>query len=262
MRYDENSDRETITRIEIERSGPEHHCAAVWIAFTEMRPNGTPFSFYLSRRQLREQREEGCGDAPSRFKTRSKTYRFIFDSDSQSIREMDSLSPVAEPQRDMDAASKSNANLWDSISTDEAIETPAPVKRPGRNASAPEFARTAWVLARKDISGHYVALTRGVDQHEKIVPLRKTHRIKAGQLGQVEASNGRTAIIRFYEGSRVEKFTKTKNALRRWYDDAGGPYTEVKDDLYTPLRACILEVPLDDIVEVNDYLDQERTDRT
>jgi hypothetical protein len=37
---------------------------------------------------------------------------------------------------------------------------------------------------------------------------------------------------------------------------------ETEDDLYTPLRACILEVSLDDVVEINDYLDQEHSDRT
>jgi hypothetical protein len=94
------------------------------------------------------------------------------------------------------------------------------------------------------------------------VTLGKTHRIKAGQLGQIEAFRGHTALVRFYDGSRVEKFAKGKNALRRWYDRTGGPYTETKDDLYTPIRACILEVSLDDLVEVNDYLDQLKTDRT
>ncbi|MBV9084225.1 MAG: hypothetical protein JOZ62_16230 [Acidobacteriaceae bacterium] len=262
MRYDENSDREMITRIEVERNGSEARCAAVWVGFTEMHPKGTPFSFYLSRRHLREQREDGCGDSPSRFKTRSKVYRFIFDSDSTSIREMDTLAAAPDTSHDGHAASKSNANLWDSISIDDPVESEPEKKRAVANPSSPEFCRTAWVVARKDTRGHYVAITRGPDQHDNIIALHKAHRIKAGQVGQIEASNGHTAIVRFYDGSRVERFAKTKNALRRWYDDTGGPYTEAKDDLYTPLRACILEVSLDDIVEVNDYLDEARTDRT
>jgi hypothetical protein len=70
------------------------------------------------------------------------------------------------------------------------------------------------------------------------------------------------AIVRFYEGIRIEKFGKAKNAFRQWYDNVGGPYEEAKDDLYTSVRAYIVEVALDDIIEVNDYLDQQKTDRT
>ena len=97
---------------------------------------------------------------------------------------------------------------------------------------------------------------------ERLVPLKRTRKVKAGQLGQVEAVGAGRAIVRFYDGGRIEKFGKATNAFRRWYDRIGGPYLETKDDLYTPLRACILEVSLDDIVEINDYLDQEHTDRT
>ena len=86
--------------------------------------------------------------------------------------------------------------------------------------------------------------------------------IPAGELGQIEATNGHSALVRFYAGSKAEKFARKRNAFRRWYDDIGGPYMEAKDDLYSPLRACILEVPLDDIIEVNDYLDQQKKDET
>ena len=110
--------------------------------------------------------------------------------------------------------------------------------------------------------GHAVGLAQGLNRQETIVTLNNTRKIKTGQLGQIEASNGRTAIVRFYGGSRAGKFAPGKNALKRWYDNIGGPYTETKDDLYSPLGACIVEVPLDDIVEVNDYFDQQNTDRT
>jgi hypothetical protein len=169
---------------------------------------------------------------------------------------------VSAPQpADEKTSSQSNANLWDSITPEDPLEMLKAVKGPSRSASAPEFSRSAWVFARKEIIGNYVGLVPGFDQ-QKVVTLRKTHKIKAGQLGQIEALHGRTALVRFYDGSRIEKFARSKNALRRWYDNTGGPYAETKDDLYTPLRACILEVSLDDLVEVNDYLDEQKTDQT
>lgn len=262
VNYKGNSDRELVTRIEVKEADPEHRCEASWIGFSEVFAEGTPYGFHLERKRMKTIREDACGESPDRFVSRNKTYQFVFDADSQSIREMDSVVEIASLPPDLPAGDKSNANVWDSISTAAPVEPLKSAKPPTRSASTPEFVRTAWVLARKDIKGHYVAVVRGVDQRETIVPLNKMHSIQAGELGQIEASNGRTAIVRFYAGSRIEKFAHKKNAFRRWYDDIGGPYTETKDDLYSPLRAYILEVPLDDIVEVNDYLDQQNTDRT
>ncbi len=262
VRYDSNSDRETITKLKVDEGDSEGRCAAVWIRHTEIYPTGTPYSFHLQRRQRKEQREDGCGDAPELFLKRTKTYQFVFDGDSQSIREMQLSTPRSTPPlTDGKAASQSNANLWDSITPEDPPETLKVLNRSSRSTAAPEFGRSAWVFARKEITGNYVGLAPGFDQ-SKIVTLRKTHKIKAGQLGQIEAFHGRTALVRFYDGSRIEKFTKNKNAFRRWYDNIGGPYTETKDDLYTPLRAYILEVSLDDLVEINDYLDQQKTDQT
>jgi hypothetical protein len=259
VRYDSNSDRETITKLRVEDGNSEGRCAAVWIRQTEIYPAGTPYRFHLKRRQLKEQREDGCGDAPELFLKRTKTYQFVFDEDSQSIREMQSSTPgiTAQPAN----GKQSNANLWDSITPEDPPETLKILNPVSRSAAAPEFGRSAWVFARKEITGNYVGLVPGFDQ-QKVVTLRKTHKVKAGQLGQIEAFHGRTALVRFYDGSRIEKFAKNKNALRRWYDNIGGPYTETKDDLYTPLRAYILEVSLDDLVEINDYLDQQKTDQT
>lgn len=262
VRYDGNSDRETITKIKIEDSDSGQHCAAIWIGRTEIYPTGTPYSFHLKRRQWREQRADGCGDSSKPFLKRTKNYQFVFDADSQSIREMQLLAPkAATPSAEGKASSQSNSNLWDSISPEDSGEPLKNVKHAARNPSAPEFSRSAWVFARKEMIGYYVGLLHGLDK-EEITTLRKTHKIKAGQLGQIEASNGRTALVRFYDGSRIEKFAKGKNALRRWYDNTGGPYAETKDDLYTPIRSCILEVPLDDLIEINDYLDEQKTDRT
>jgi hypothetical protein len=126
----------------------------------------------------------------------------------------------------------------------------------------PEFNRTSWVLARKAIKAHYVGVVKDIDQSQRLVPLKRTRKVKAGQLGQIEATNAGRAIVRFYQGGRIEKFARTRNALRRWYDNVGGPYKKTKDDLYTPLGAYIVEVFLDDIIEVNDYLNQTQTDRT
>jgi hypothetical protein len=258
VRYDGNSDRETITKVKIEDGDSEGRCTAIWISHTEIYPTGTPYNFHLKRRRLKEQREDGCGDAPELFLKRTKSYQFVLDEDSQSIREMQ----VSAPQpADGKVSSQSNANLWDSIAPEDPLEALKAVKGPSRRASAPEFGRSAWVFARKEITGNYVGLMPSFDQ-QKIVTLRKTRKIKAGQLGQIEAFHGRTALVRFYDGSRIEKFARSKNALRRWYDNTGGPYTETKDDLYTPVRACILEVSLDDLVEVNDYLDEQKTDQT
>jgi len=125
-----------------------------------------------------------------------------------------------------------------------------------------EFNRTSWVLARREIEGKYVGLLKDAFQGETLVRLNKTRKLRAGQLGQIEAVTGDRAIVRFYEGARIRKFGKLRNAIRRWYDRVGGPYTETKDSLYTAFGACILEVALDDIVEVNDYLDQQQADRT
>jgi hypothetical protein len=261
VNYKENSDREIITRIEVREADPEQRCEATWIGFSEIYAQGTPYSFHLERKHLKTIREDGCGESPSRFVSRIKTYRFVLNADSQSLRTIDPVEDSSDAPLTK-ASDRSNANVWNTIST----EAPAdPHKKPAaatRNPSAPEFARTAWVVARTDIKAHYVGLIRGVDQREKIVPLSKTRAIRAGEVGQIEASNRHTAIVRFYAGSRIEKFGRKKNAFRRWYNDAGGPYTETKDDLYSPLRACILEVPLDDIIEINDYLDQRKTDRT
>jgi hypothetical protein len=195
--------------------------------------------------------------------SRTKTYRFVLDADSQSIREIYPLAAETVGLRpDRPAGEKSNANVWDSIATTKPVDARKSPKPATPGVSAPEFLRTAWVLARRDTKGHHVALVRGIDQRENILPLNKTRAIQAGELGQVEASNGHTAIVRFYAGSRIEKFASKKNAFRRWYNNTGGPYTEAKDDLFSPLRACILEVPLDDIIEVNDYLDGQKTDET
>ena len=262
VRYGGNSDRETITKIKVGNEYSERYCGAIWISRTEIRPTGTPYRFHLTRKQWKEQREDGCGDLAAPFLKRAKTYHFVLDADSQSIREIEpEMTEVATEPLIGNASSQSNTNVWNAISLEHPVEVAKKANRSARNVSSPEFARSAWVFARKEITGRYVGLVHGPDQ-EGVVALPKTHKIKAGQLGQIEAFRGRTALVRFYSGSRIEKFAKTKNALRRWYDNAGGPYTESKDDLYTPLRACILEVSLDDLIEINDYLDQQNTDRT
>jgi hypothetical protein len=261
VNYKGNSEREIVTRIEVQEGDPELRCGAAWIGLSEVYAKGTPYSFHLQRRSLRTVREDGCGDSPDQFASRIKTYGFVLDADSQPIREMGStVDESTSQQLASKPGAESNANVWSSISTDTPAEPPRARPPARHDVSAPEFCRTAWVLARRDTQGHYVGLTRGIDQRETILALSKTRTIRAGELGQIEASNGRTAIVRFYSGGRVGNFSSHKtNALRRWYDDVGGPYTEMKDDLYTPLRARILEVPLDDIIEVNDYLDQQKT---
>ena len=262
VNYKGNSDRELITRIEVKQADPERRCEAAWIGFSEVYAEGTPYSFHLQRKHLKTIREDACGESPDRFISRRKTYDFVLDGDSQLIREIDPVADTGGAQLTVPAEEKTNANVWDSISMADPPHEQKSPKPAIRNASAPEFIRTAWVLARRDIKGHYVALERGIDQRERVVPLGKLRSVRVGELGQIEASNGRTAIVRFYDGSRIEKFARKKNAFRRWYDDIGGPYTETKDDLYSPLRAYIVEVPLADIIEVNDYLDQQKTDGT
>lgn len=261
--YSGNSDRETITKVEVDENSPEHPCVAVWIEATEVHPEGTPYSFYLKRITLGEQREEACGGSAEHFTKRTKTYQFAFHSKSQSIREVQPLDPQPDGQSvEPDASSKSNVNLWSSISANAQTDSRNAPRRASQILFYPEFCRTAWVVARKDITGHYVGLVSTIDQGETLVPLKKTYKIRAGQLGQIEASKVGSAIVRFYEGSGIEKLGNSRNRLRRWYHRVGGPYAEVKDDLYTPLRAHIVEVLLDEIVEINDYLDQQRTDQT
>jgi hypothetical protein len=261
VNYKENSDREIITKVEVKEADPEHHCEAAWIGFSEVYAEGTPYSFHLERKHLKTIREEECGESLNRFVSRTKIYQFVPNADSQSIREMIPVAETTAERPNPQTGEKTNANIWGSISTEAPPES-VRIPKTTPNPSSPEFPRTAWVLARRNIKGRYVSLVRGVDQREKIIALSKTRKIRAGELGQIEASNGHTAIVRFYFGSRIEKFAGKRNAFRRWYDDIGGPYIETKDDLYSALRACILEVSLDDIVEVNDYLDQQKTDQT
>jgi hypothetical protein len=259
--YKQNSDRETISRIEMEMSSHGSRCRALWIGSTEIRPVGTPYQFRLERTALKEQRVYGCDYPTQLFVKRDKTYEFVFDADSQSIREMRPLGPNGLRVPAADPRAESNANLWSSIA-----DNPAGARGNRKGASqidsTREFNRTSWVLARTRVKAHYVGVVKDPYQGEKLVTLNRTRKVKAGQLGQIEAVSAGRAIVRFYDGSRIEKFAKTRNAIRRWYERVGGPYEETKDDLYTPLRALILEVPLDDIIEVNDYLDQKQTDQT
>jgi hypothetical protein len=261
--YSENGDRETITRIETESGGAGAVCAAIWIARTEIHTRGTPYDFYLQRTARRERRFEGCGDSANRFVKRSKNYVFVFDSDSTSIREMRSADPVESVQPPtLDPKLKSNSNVWDAIALEDTPDAARTQEHVLKIDSAREFNRTSWVFSRKEVRGHYVGIVKDSGQNETIVPLKKTRKVQAGQLGQIEAADSRRAIVRFYLGSRIAKFTKARNAILRWYDGIGGPYKETSDDLYTALRAYIVEVSLDDIIEVNDYLDQAKTDRT
>jgi hypothetical protein len=259
VRYEENSHLQIITRIEVEQQGEQRRCAAIWVAFTAIRPYGDPYAFYLKRRRLREQREERCGDAPSSFVRRSKAYQFKFDSNSQSIRDMQPTLPGRKEQRVDEARAKSNANLWDVISSDDWVALPR--TKPPQDTPKPEFRRTAWVITKKKITARLVGLAQGVDGKQTIVALNRSRTVKPGLLGQIEASNGRTAIVRFYKRAEGEKFGRARMALRRWYDQIGGPYIEAKDDLYTSIQAYDVEVFLDDIVEINDYMDSRNIDQ-
>src|SRR4051812_19197309 len=177
VNYKGNSDRELITRIEVQKGDPDHRCEAAWIGFSEVYPEGAPYGFHLTRKHLKTIREDACGDSPNLFVSRTKTYRFVFDADSQSIRDIDSGAETAGPRPDLPAGEKSNANVWESISTTERVEPPKTPKPPTRSSSTPQFVRTAWVLARKDLKGHHLALSRGVDQQEEIIPLNKVRSI-------------------------------------------------------------------------------------
>src|SRR5262249_32593635 len=206
---------------------------------------------------------DGCEDNSERFVPRSMKYEFVFDSNAVSIREIRAVRgggfaglPESNPQV------KSNTNLWNSITEVRSSEPDEQAKRALQVDATRAFNRRSWILARTEVTAHYVGVVTDAYGVEKLVPLKRTRKIKAGQIGQIEAVGPNRAIVRFYEGSRVAKFGKAANGLRRWYDRIGGPYQGTKDDLYTPLRACILEVSLDDIVEINDYLDQGNTDRT
>lgn len=261
--YDQNSRRETITRVEAETSRAGSRCRIIWIDITEIRPVGAPFEFYLERTPLKEQRIYGCDYPTERFVKRNKAYEFVFDEDSLSIREMRLIYPNGTlPVPGLDAKSKSNSNLWNSIAAEATNETDKRNRRASEIDPTREFNRTSWVLARKELVANYVGVQKGTYDGEKLVSLKKMRKVKAGQLGQIEAIDGGRAIVRFYEGTRIEKFGKARNAIRRWYDRVGGPYVETKDTLYTPLGAFIVEVSLDDVVEVNDYLDQQKTDKT
>ena len=261
--YSRNSDREVITRFEAENNGSSAACIKIWVAETEIHTRGTPYDFYLERTMPRERPINGCGDSDDHFIKRSKTYAFVFNANSTSIREMRSLDSAQNINAgSAGSASKSNTNLWDAIISEDPSNTVRPVERNPKIDSSREFNRTSWVFSRKELQAHYVGIVKDTAENEKLIPLKKTRKVKAGQLGQIEAVDSRHAIVRFYLGSRIAKFARAKNAIRRWYDNVGGPYKETEDDLFTPLRAYIVEVSLDDIIEVNDYLDQAKTERT
>lgn len=262
--YSINSDRETITRIEATGNAPDSRCKGIWVTSTRMHTRGGPYQFFLQRTTLGERRFSGCGDLDDKFVKRSKTYSFVFDSNSVSIREMRSVSPLKTSHSAEDPKENSNQNLWNAIVVDDERGILDEEEEKGSlvDSRHEEFNRTSWVFARRNVKAHYLGILKDIDQSQHVVSLKKSHVVEAGQLGQIEATSIGRAIVRFYEGSRIEKFGKAKNAFRQWYDNVGGPYEEAKDDLYTSVRAYIVEVALDDIIEVNDYLDQQKTDRT
>jgi hypothetical protein len=260
--YSEDSGRETITRVEAETGSLGNRCRALWIGSTEIRPVGTPYQFHLERTPLKERRMDGCDYARERFVRRTTTYDFVFDSNTVSIRELRAHPSGGTQSLNSVPQAESNSNLWNSIAPAVPDDFDERLNRVSQIDSTRAFNRRSWILARTELNVHYVGVVRDGYGVRRLVPLKKTRKVQAGQLGQVEAVSAGRAIVRFYDGSRIEKFGRTANAFRRWYDRMGGPYLETKDDLYTPLRACILEVSLDDIVEINDYLDKEYTDRT
>ncbi len=257
LRYGTNSDREAVVKIESDEK--YHRCKAVWIAGTEIHTTGTPYDFHLVRVSTKARRLDAREFRPADFVKRDKTYQFVFGADSASIREM---RPTASAGVVTDQESQSNRTLWDSILSGLSPDRKQPQKDSPSIDPTRELNRTSWVLARRDIRAHFVGRLKDAGQNEKLVALSKTRIIQAGQLGQIEAVKDGYALVRFYEGSRVESFGAKKNLFRRWYANTGGPYMEAKDDLYTAVRAEIVEVSIDDIVEVNDYLDQRQTNRT
>jgi hypothetical protein len=259
--YSEQSGRETITRVEAEAGNSGNRCRALWIGSTEIGTAGTPYEFHLERTRLKERRIDECEYASERFVTRTTKYEFVFDSNAVSIREIRTIGGSMQAP-DSNPRAKTNANLWNSITEVVPPDSDEQIKRAARIDATRAFNRGSWILARTGIKARYLGVVKDPQGVEKLVPLKRGRTIKAGQLGQVEAVGPSRAIVRFYEGSRVRKFGRATNPLKRWYDRIGGPYLEIKDDLYTPFRACILEVSLDDIVEINDYLDQQKTDRT
>jgi hypothetical protein len=261
--YSADSGRETITRVEAGAGSSANRCRALWLGRTEIRPVGTPYQFHLERTPLKERRLDGCDYPGERFVRRTTTYEFVFDSHTVSIRELRIARAPDDTQiRDSNPQAESNSSLWNSIAQGATTDSDERVKRVSQIDSTRVFNRSSWILARKEIKAHYVGVVKDGYGVSRLVPLKRTRKVQAGQLGQVEAVGAGRVLVRFYGGSRIEKFGRTANAFRRWYDRVGGPYLKTKDDLYTPLRACILEVSLDDILEINDYLDQEHTDRT
>ncbi len=262
--YSLESDREKITRLEGTGNALDSRCKGIWVHSTRIHTRGTPYQFFLQRKTLGERRLSGCEDLDEKFVKRSKTYNFVFDSDSVSIREMQPASSQKTSHSGADPKANSNQNVWNAIIVDDEplISDEEDEKRSPAEFRHEEFKRTSWIFARRDIRAHYLGIRRDLDQSQHIVSMKKSRVVEAGQLGQIEAARMDRAIVRFYDGSRIETFGKTKNVFRRWYDKAGGPYREVKDDLYTPVRAYIVEVAIDDIIEINDYFDQQKTDRT
>jgi hypothetical protein len=260
--YGLDSGRETITRIETEVGSSGNRCRALWLTSTEIRSVGTPYQFHLERTGLKERRIDECDYPSERFVRRSKTYEFLFDSNTVSIRDVRISRPADTRASESDPQAKSNSNLWNSIAGEASADSDEQIKRAYQIDSTRAFNRRSWILARTEIKAHYVGVVKDRYDVERLVPLKKKRKVEAGQLGQIEAVSASRAIVRFYGGSRIKKFGRVTNVFRRWYDRIGGPYLDSKDDLYTPLRACILEVSLDDILEINDYLDQEHRDRT
>jgi len=125
VNYKGNSDRELVAKIEVKKTDPEQRCEAAWIGYSEVFAKGTPYNFRLQRKHLKTIREDACGDSPSRFVSRTKTYRFVLDADSQSLREMyPVVAETVKVRPDLPAGEKSNANVWDSIATSDPADPP------------------------------------------------------------------------------------------------------------------------------------------
>ena len=263
VHYGDNSDRELVTRIEVNKGDPERRCEAAWITYSEVFAKGTPYGFHLQRKHLKTIREDACGESPNLFVSRTKTYSFVPDADSQPVRELYPIvGETARLQPDLPPGQKTNANVWNSIATTEPADSGdsrSLQQRPFLHRSscalrgccrAGTSKATSWAWCAESINAKAFERSRGR------APFRpaKWDRLKLRTLIP------HSCVFMPEAERRSLRARRRASALVR--QRRGTIYMETKDDLFSPLRAYIVEVPLEDIIEVNDIsMRRKRTRR-
>jgi hypothetical protein len=253
--YGKNSDRQQITKVQREPSS--NACAVLWIRRTEIHPRGDAYKFHLERLTLADTPVTGCRNVTDTFVDTDRSYVYA-PGDSVSIRDLPAAGTAAVPPSTRSGGPANNP--LDAIVPDVLDNGP---NRPAveRHDATSKYNRTTWVYAPRSIIGNRVALRLDPRGGERVVTLRSTEAIARGHVGQIEAVRDRRALVRFYAGTPNGPSALSR-LFRRWAENTGGPYVEKEDEFFSRKRAVVLEVSLEDVLELNDYLDRSHIEQT